>query len=80
MDDAITTGNCIFEDIKIGLVLRKIPEYWGTFINLHSSTTTSQKNNAQPVAITVSINRFQRGHPANQQRDRPDKVRNSEIV
>ena len=93
MDDATTAGNCISEDIKIGLVLSKLPESWGTFITMHSSTATlselltkirhedirrQKKNNAQPIAMAVSINRFQRGHPANQQRYRPEKVRNNE--
>ena len=40
MDDATTVGNCISEDIKIGLVLSKLPNSWGTFITKHSSTTT----------------------------------------
>ena len=76
MDDATTASNCISEDIKIGLVLSKLPNSWGTFITKHSSTTTlselltkilhedirpQKKNNAQPVAMAVSINRFQGG-------------------
>ena len=39
MDDATTTGNCISADIKIELVLSKLPESWGTFITMHSITT-----------------------------------------
>ena len=73
MDDATTTGNSISEDIKIGLVLSKLPESWGTFITMHSSTATlselltkirhediwrQKKNNAQLVAMTVFINQF----------------------
>ena len=80
MDDATTANNYILEDIKIGLVLSKLPESWGTFITMHSSVTTlsklltkihhedirrQKKYNAQPVAMTVSINRCQRGHPRN---------------
>ena len=40
MDDATTADNSISEDIKIGLVLSKLPNSWGTFITKHSSTTT----------------------------------------
>ena len=43
MDDATTADNSISEDIKIGLVLNKLPESWGTFITMHSSTATLSK-------------------------------------
>ena len=43
MDDATTADNCISEDIKIGSVLSKLPESWGTFITMHSSTATLSK-------------------------------------
>ena len=37
MDDAITVGNLIREDIKIGLILKKLPESWGTFTTMNNN-------------------------------------------
>ena len=43
MDDATTAGNCISEDINIGLELSKLPESWGTFITMRRSIPTLSK-------------------------------------
>ena len=36
MDDETTIKNPISEDIKIALILNKLPETWGTFITMQS--------------------------------------------
>ena len=36
MDDAIAVGNLISKDIKIGLILKEIPESWKTFTTMNN--------------------------------------------
>ena len=83
MDDAITVGNLIPEDIRIGLILNKLPESWGTLTTMNSNIKSlpelltkirhedirRQKKVAnQPMAMVASINRYQQHQLANRQR------------
>ena len=83
MDDAITIGNLIPEDIKIGLILNKLPESWGTFTTMnnnikslpelltkicHEDIRRQKKAANQPMAMAASNNRHQQYQPANRQR------------
>ena len=43
MDDAITVGNLIPEDIKIGLILNKLPESWETFTTMNNNIKSLPK-------------------------------------
>ena len=74
MDDAITVGNLILEDIKIGLILDKLPESWGIFTTMnnnikslpelltkicHEDIQRQKKVANQPMPMVASVNRYQ---------------------
>ena len=83
MDDAIIDGNLILEDIKIGLILKKLPESWETFTTMnnnikslpelltkirHEHIRRQKKAANQPMAMTASINKYQHNQPGNRPR------------
>ena len=83
MEDVISAGNLIQEDIKIGLILKKLLESWGTFTAMksnikslpdlltkirHEDVQRQKKAANQPMAMVASLNRYQQHQLANQQR------------
>ena len=94
LEEATTMGNEISEEMKIGLLLSKLPESWSTFVTMnsqgnslsdlitkirHEKLRRQLKESTRSLAMTASFSKTQKSPYNNRYRAKSDAYRSAKI-
>ena len=94
LEEATTAGNEISEEMKIGLLLSKLPESWSTFVTMnsqgnslsdlitkirHEKLRRQLKESTPSLAMTASFSKTQKSPYNNRYKAKSDAYRSADI-